>query len=156
MARLPALQYAVPVRRYERQSPGELLHMDTKKFGRLDKPGHRVTGDRTQNNPARWLAALHAAIGDHSRLGFSLMLADDTVMGACAFLLAALRYYKKLGRDDRTGDDEQRLGLQVAPLRQVVASSAHPANPNLALYAANQRQGRAIHSDAAAGVGLCL
>jgi hypothetical protein len=50
LAKLPPLQGAVAIRRYERKSPGELLHMDTKKLHRFDKPGHRVTGDRTQNN----------------------------------------------------------------------------------------------------------
>ncbi len=96
-ARLPALQDAVPVRRYERQSAGELLHLDTKKLGRFDKPGHRVTGDRTQNTPRAGWQALHVAIDDHSRVGFSQTLADETAMSACAFLLAALRYYKGLG-----------------------------------------------------------
>ncbi|RRN76884.1 IS481 family transposase [Pseudoxanthomonas sp. SGD-10] len=97
VARLPALQDAAPVRRYERQSAGELLHLDTKKLGRFDKPGHRVTGDRTQNTPRAGWQALHVAIDDHSRVGFSLMLADETAKSACAFLLAALRYYKTLG-----------------------------------------------------------
>ena len=96
-ARLPALQDAVPVRRYERQSPGELLHLDTKKLGRFDKPGHRVTGDRTQNTPRAGWQALHVAIDDHSRVGFSQMLTDETAKSACAFLVAALRYYASLG-----------------------------------------------------------
>ncbi len=97
VAHLTALQDAVPVRRYERQKAGELLHLDTKKLARFDKPGHRVTGDRTQNTPRAGWQALHVAIDDHSRVGFSLMLADETAKSACAFLLAALRYYKSLG-----------------------------------------------------------
>lgn len=43
-----ALQDPVPVRRYERRSPGELLHLETKKLGCLDKSGYRVMGDHTQ------------------------------------------------------------------------------------------------------------
>ena len=97
VARLPALQVTTPVRRYERQSAGELLHLDTKKLARFDKPGHRVTGDRTQNTPRAGWQALHVAIDDHSRVGFSLVLADETAKSACAFLLDALRYYKRLG-----------------------------------------------------------
>ena len=96
-AKLPALQDAPPVVRYERASPGELLHLDTKKLMRFDKPGHRVTGDRTQNTPRAGHQALHVAIDDHSRVGFSLLLADETARCACAHLLAALRYYKALG-----------------------------------------------------------
>lgn len=97
LAKLPPLQGAVAIRRYERKTPGELLHMDTKKLHRFDRPGHRVTGDRTQNTPRAGSQALHVAIDDHSRVGFSLMLADEKATTACAFLLAALRYYKALG-----------------------------------------------------------
>ena len=97
VARLPSMQDAVPVRRYERKTAGELLHLDTKKLGRFDKPGHRVTGDRTQNSRRAGWQALHVAIDDHSRVGFSLMLADEKATSACSFLLAALRYYKSLG-----------------------------------------------------------
>ena len=97
VARLPALQAPVLVRRYERQSPGELLHLDIKKLGQFDKPGHRVTGDRTQNTPRAGWQALHVAIDDHSRVGFSQMLSDEKATSACSFLLAALRYYRALG-----------------------------------------------------------
>jgi transposase InsO family protein len=97
LAKLPPLQGTVAIRRYERKTPGELLHMDTKKLHRFDKPGHRVTGDRTRNTPRAGSQALHVAIDDHSRVGFSLLLADEKATSACAFLLAALRYYKALG-----------------------------------------------------------
>jgi len=97
VSRLPNLQASTPVRRYERETPGELLHLDTKKLGQFDKPGHRVTGDRTQNTPRAGWQALHVAIDDHSRVGFSLVLADETAKSACAFLLNALRYYRQLG-----------------------------------------------------------
>jgi len=97
VARLPSLQQAMAVRRDEKANPGELLHLDTKKLGRFDKPGHRVTGDRTQNTPRAGWQALHVAIDDHSRVGFSQMLVDEKATSACAFLLAALRYYKALG-----------------------------------------------------------
>lgn len=97
ISRLPALQEAVPVRRYERESPGELLHLDIKKLRCFDKPGHRVTGDRAQNTRRAGWQALHVAIDDHSRVGFSLMLPDGTATSACAFVLAALRYYRALG-----------------------------------------------------------
>ena len=66
-------------------------------LARFDKPGHRVTGDRTQNSRRAGWQALHVAIDDHSRVGFSLVLADETATSACAFVLAALRYYKALG-----------------------------------------------------------
>ena len=56
LAKLPALQDAVAVRRYERKTPGELLHMDTKKLGRFDKPGHRGHGRPHPEHPSGRLA----------------------------------------------------------------------------------------------------
>ena len=97
LARLPALQASTAPRRYERKSAGELLHLDTKKLGRFEQPGHRITGDRTVRTRMAGWQALHVAIDDHSRVGFSQMLADETARSACAFLLAALRYYRSLG-----------------------------------------------------------
>ena len=46
LSRLKALQPAVPVRRYERATPGELIHIDIKKLGRFERVGHRITGNR--------------------------------------------------------------------------------------------------------------
>lgn len=97
LARLPSVQDSVPIRRYEKERPGELLHMDIKKLGCFDQPGHRVTGDRTRNTPGAGWQALHVAIDDHSRVGFSQVLRDETSHSACDFLIAALRYYRKLG-----------------------------------------------------------
>ncbi len=74
-----------------------MLHLDTKKLARFEQPGHRVTGDRTRYTSKAGWQALHVAIDDHSRVGFSLMLADETARSACAHLLAALRYYRSLG-----------------------------------------------------------
>src|ERR1700687_6282320 len=45
--KLSALEPAEPVRRYEREHPGEMIHLDIKKLGRIDGIGHRITGDRT-------------------------------------------------------------------------------------------------------------
>jgi len=57
LSRLADLQPAEPVRRYEHATPGELLHIDTKKLARFEQPGHRVTGDRTRYTPrAGWQA----------------------------------------------------------------------------------------------------
>ena len=97
VARLPPLQEAPPVRRYERKAAGELLHLDTKKLACFAQPGHRITGDRRRCTPGAGWQALHVAIDDHSRVGFSLMLPDETARSACVHLLAALRYYHSLG-----------------------------------------------------------
>lgn len=97
LARLPALEPATAPRRYERSRPGELLHLDTKKLGRFAQPGHRVTGDRSRCTRRAGWQALHVAIDDHSRVGFSQVLDDETARSATAFLMAALRYYRQLG-----------------------------------------------------------
>ncbi len=51
--RIAALEPAEPVRRYERQHPGELIHIDIKKLGRFDRVGHRITGDRRRQSSRR-------------------------------------------------------------------------------------------------------
>src|SRR5881398_3573769 len=63
--RLEALEPAEPVRRYERQQPGELVHLDIKKLGRFERLGHRITGDRKQGRSrgAGW-EFVHVAIDD--------------------------------------------------------------------------------------------
>lgn len=97
VAKLPPLEAAPPKRRYERQTPGEQLHLDTKKLAHFNRPGHRVTGDVTQSSRRPGYHALHVAIDDHSRVGFSLILPDETACNAIKFVFAALRYYKALG-----------------------------------------------------------
>jgi transposase InsO family protein len=96
--RLEALEPAEPVRRYERQQPGELVHLDIKKLGRFQRLGHRITGDRKQGRSrgAGW-EFVHVAIDDASRIAFSQILPNETKESAVAFLLAALAYYASLG-----------------------------------------------------------
>ena len=96
-AKLPPLQAPLPKRRHERQTPGELLHMDMKKLARFQHPGHRVTGNPSQFSRTPGYHALHVAIDDHSRVGFSKILSDETAHSAISFTLAALRYYRAIG-----------------------------------------------------------
>lgn len=80
--------------RYERSRPGELVHVDVKKLGRIVKPGHRVTGDRSVRaaGTAGW-QHLFVAIDDHSRLGFASIYPDETAASAIAFLEELVRFY---------------------------------------------------------------
>lgn len=96
---LKALEPAEPVRRYERDNPGELLHIDIKKLGRFERPGHRVTGDRTGQSNSRGIGweYVHVCVDDHSRVAFSQIHADEKAPSAVAFLEAAVAYYKSLG-----------------------------------------------------------
>jgi transposase InsO family protein len=87
-----------PVRRYERQRPGEIIHIDIKKLGRFAQAGHRVTGTRQncRNQGAGWEFA-HVAIDDNSRIAFSQIRKDEKKGSAIAFLKAAVAYYNSLG-----------------------------------------------------------
>jgi transposase InsO family protein len=80
--------------RYERERAGELVHIDVKKLGRILRPGHRVTGDRSTSarGKAGWLY-LYAAVDDASRLGFARLYGDETAASALDFLAACQRFY---------------------------------------------------------------
>jgi transposase InsO family protein len=80
--------------RYERSRPGELVHVDAKKLGRILKPGHRVTGDRRgqAKGKAGW-QHLFVAIDDHSRLGFARVYPDETAESSVDFLSELVRFY---------------------------------------------------------------
>jgi transposase InsO family protein len=84
--------------RYERERPGELVHVDVKKLGRIVKPGHRVTGDRSVRAAGRagW-QYLYVAIDDHSRLGFASIYPDETADSALAFLGEFVAFYRSHG-----------------------------------------------------------
>jgi transposase InsO family protein len=98
LSRLSALQTPAPVVRYERQSPGELLHIDIKKLGRIQGIGHRITGDRTLNrNRGIGWDAVHLAIDDHSRVSFAQVLPDETAASCVQFLRQAVAHYAGLG-----------------------------------------------------------
>lgn len=83
--------------RYERRDPGDLLHLDVKKLGRIEGVGHRITGDRsTSFNDAGW-EYVHVGIDDNSRVGYAQSLPDEQANSACAFLRAAVAYFAALG-----------------------------------------------------------
>lgn len=97
LSRLSDLQPHEPIQRYERDVPGELLHIDIKKLGRFDRVGHRVTGDRTQRARRIGWDYVFVAVDDHSRMAFTEVHPDETGASAAAFLHAATRYFDLLG-----------------------------------------------------------
>ena len=86
-----------PSERYERAQPGELLHLDTKKLGRIEQPGHRVTGDRRDHVRGAGWECLHVCIDDHSRFSHPAVRADERQHTAVAFLEAVVAHYRQLG-----------------------------------------------------------
>ena len=97
--RIRDLEPAELVHRYERETPGEMIHIDIKKLGRFDRIGHRITGDRTGQSNSRGIGweFVHVCIDDHSRVAFSQILPDEKAGSAVSFLKAAVNYYKGLG-----------------------------------------------------------
>src|SRR4029450_63442 len=97
--RLSAFDLAEPVRRYERERPGELIHIDIKKLGKFNRIGHGITGDRTCQSNARGLGweFVHVCIDDASRIAFSRVMKDEKKASAVAFLKAAVACYASLG-----------------------------------------------------------
>ena len=87
-----------PVIRYERDKPGELIHLDIKKLGRFETHGHRVTSDRRagRSRGAGW-EYVHVCIDDASRIACSQVMPDEKAVSAIAALRAAVAYYKSLG-----------------------------------------------------------
>ena len=96
LSKLSDLRPAEPVKRYEHDAPGDMLHIDTKKLGRIVRPSHRVTGNRRDSvNGAGW-ETLFVAIDDHARIAFTAMHPDEKTPEAVQFLNAAVAYYARL------------------------------------------------------------
>ena len=95
--RLARLEPAEPVVRYERSQPGELLHFDIKKLGRIEVIGHRITGNRHVRAKGAGWEYLHVVIDDHSRLAFAALLPSEGYVSALRFLEASLAFFSKLG-----------------------------------------------------------
>lgn len=83
--------------RYEWPCPGELLHMDTKRYARFDQPGHAVTGDRTVKTRGAGYSYAHAIIDDHSRLVYVELHDDERARTVTAFVERALVWFARHG-----------------------------------------------------------
>jgi transposase InsO family protein len=97
LGRLSALEPTPPAIRYERERPGELIHIDTKKLGRIARPSHRVTGDRRDRVKGIGWEHLHVAVDDASRLAYTEVLPSERKQDAVAFLDRALAWFARHG-----------------------------------------------------------
>ena len=82
-----------PVIRYEWPCPGQLLHMDVKRFGKFEAPGHAVTGDRTQRSRRVGWEYVHSIVDDCSRLAYSEIHDDERAATVTAFTRRALDFF---------------------------------------------------------------
>lgn len=97
LSKLSDLQPKEAVVRYEHPAPGDMLHIDTKKLGRIERPSHRVTGDRRDSVDGAGWEMLFVAVDDHARIAFTAMHPDERAPSAVSFLRAAVTYYANLG-----------------------------------------------------------
>jgi transposase InsO family protein len=97
LSRLADLQPAEPVVRYEHAAPGEMLHIDTKRLGRIERPSHRVTGNRRDGVEGAGWEMLFVAVDDHARIAFTDMHPDEKWPQAVQFLHNAVAYFASLG-----------------------------------------------------------
>jgi transposase InsO family protein len=92
-----------PANRYERKRPGELIHVDIKKLGRILRPGHRVTGNRRDRftdargyGVAGW-EFVHVCVDDATRLAYVEVLEDERAVTAIGFLRRAVEWFGSMG-----------------------------------------------------------
>jgi transposase len=108
LGKLSRLEPPEPVRRYEKQRPGELVHIDVKKLGRIEKgAGHRATGRKHYRRTFTDLHGhrrettgwefVHVAIDDCTRLAYAEVLADERATTAIAFLRRAVAFFERHG-----------------------------------------------------------
>jgi transposase len=138
-----------PANSYEWPCPGDLLHMDTSRYARFLRPGHRVTGDRSQRS-RQWMRPetrvgydfAHAIVDDHSRLAYVELHADERAATATGFVERALAFFAEHEIIAKAADDGQRLQLRQEQIaRRAPRAPWDPAPHHGAVPAAHQRQG---------------
>ena len=97
LGKLSRLEPAEPANRYERKRPGELLHIDVKKLGRIAGAGHRVTGDRRRQAKGIGWEYVHVCVDDATRIAYVEVLEDEKATTAAGFLRRAVAHYRAHG-----------------------------------------------------------
>lgn len=97
LSKLSDLEPREPIQRYEHKEAGDLLHIDTKKLGRIERPSHRVTGNRRDSVDGAGWEFLFVAVDDHARVAYTAMHCDEGKNSAVQFLRDAVAYYNRLG-----------------------------------------------------------
>ena len=97
LGRLRSLDPKEPANRFETPRPGQLVHIDVKKLGRIDRAGHRVTGSRAGQRRGSGWERVHVAIDGATRMAYSEVLADERKETACGFLVRAVAWFSAHG-----------------------------------------------------------
>ena len=132
-----------PPNRYEWPCPGDLLHMDTARYARFERPGHAVTGDRSQRR-RNWMAAetrvgydfAHAVVDDHSRLAYVELHDDERAETVTAFVERALDWFehqgacpRRLMTDNAFSYVKNRLLRELLATRAIKHLTTEPYRP---------------------------
>lgn len=126
LSRLRDLEPSAPAVRYEHEHPGDLVHIDIKKLGRIERMSHRITGDRRDTVGGAGWEFLFVAIDDHARIGFTDLYPDERKDSAVQFLENTVAYFRSLNvrirrvltdngsafRSQRFAQSCRRLGLK--------------------------------------------
>jgi transposase InsO family protein len=97
LSKLAPLEPPEQANRYERPMPGELIHIDVKKLGKIGRPGHRVNGDRTTRSRGIGWEFVHVCIDDCTRLAYVEVLDDERKATVTAFLQRAVAWFAGQG-----------------------------------------------------------
>ncbi len=97
IGKLSQLDPPEPPNRYCRRHPGSLVHVDTKKLARFERPGHRVTGNRRQSSRGAGFDVVHVCVDDASRLAYVEVLPDETAATTTAFFRRAVAWFRRFG-----------------------------------------------------------
>ena len=116
-------------RRYEWPCPGDLLHMDSARYARFERPGHRITGDRSQHLRGRKVESLvgydfaHAIVDDHTRLAYVELHHDERAATVTAFVERALAWFASRGiHAKRLMTDNAVTYIHNRSLRELLAA----------------------------------
>jgi len=114
-----------PIVRYEWPCPGQLLHMDVKKFGKFTEPGHAVTGDRAQRSRRVGWEYVHSIVDDSSRLAYSEIHDDEKAATVTALTRRALDWFLELGIcPERVMTDNAWTYIHNTSLKALLAARA--------------------------------
>lgn len=115
VGRLKPLEEKPPIRRYERERPGELVHVDTKALGRIGQIGHRITGIRRNRTRGIGWDHVHVCIDDASRLAYVEILPTQQQVDAVGFMRRAVEWFAARGvRIERIMTDNGSAYLSTA------------------------------------------
>jgi transposase InsO family protein len=139
--KLSRLEEPIPVIRYEHKAPGDMVHLDIKKLGKIDGVGHRITGDRSGKRRKPGWEYLHVCVDDNSRIAYTEVLPDEKATSASCFLLRAEQWFQKHGVAISRVMTDNGSCYRSAPVQDRCGSHQCQACDHAPIYAPHQRQG---------------